>query len=231
MGGSAFGVILMVIILGVMFFIFIPLMIRHTRKQVKSSRTYMPELLRRSGLSKSSNGLFGRYKGFNTKVKMGIGYNYAKIGSQVLSGGTSTSYRGAHTASQTIHVEMTLDKDVTPIILKEKVGVLRTDEFINEKIKGQSINLPEIKELKGILKRVRVYCEDKQFAERIVNDTLLQQLLSDWYFTDVVVTGNKVYFTLDDVMTTPKFGNRLMKPDHVLQAMNITARVAELVSA
>ncbi|PLW92311.1 MAG: hypothetical protein C0592_11465 [Marinilabiliales bacterium] len=224
------GVIAMIVILALMLFVFVPLMIRRARRQRKRAKNYLPDLLARTGLKQDGNILSGTYRGFPTKVSFGVGYNYAEIGFEAMKGmaGGRADFHGRNMVWQKIYIEIDLGVDVNSIILKEKVGVLRTDQWIMDKIAGREVNLPEIKELKGMLKRVRIFSEDNALASKMASDNQLRELLSNWHYLDVAAVGNKVNFKLDDVMVTATYENRLTKPDHVIQALDIAARVAEL---
>jgi hypothetical protein len=228
------GVIAMFVIVGLLLFIFVPFMIRRARKQSKTARNYVPDLLRMSGLQQSGQSdLRGNYKGFTTLLKMGMGANYAEMTYEALKGfgGGRADFHGRNLVWQKFFIEMELPKEVSPVILKEKVGILRTDQFIMDKIAGRNIELPEAPTTSK-LKRVRIFTSDSMLAEKIASDPALQTMIDNWHFTDVRVSSNKLQFVMDDNMINPTFGpNRIAKPQFIIDGLDIAARVAQIVTS
>ena len=111
------------------------------------------------------------------------------------------------------------------------MGILRTDQFINEAIAGRKVDLPEVKPQRGSLKRVRFF-GDEQLASKMAMDAELQRLISGWHFTDVRIGGQKLQFTLDDNMVNPTFGaKRISSPGYIIQGLDIAARAAKIASS
>lgn len=226
------AVVVVLLLIGVM----VPLLIKKARKDSKKARSFIPDLIRMSGLKQSGKADFtGTYKGFPTTLTIGMGVNYAESGFEVMKGiaGGGMDFHQRNLFYQKFTIIMKLPgqnnkQNSTEFALKEKVGVLRTDQWIMDTIEGKKLELPELKDLK--FGKVRVFGKSKGLAEKISKDNALRNLLSNWHFTDVRVYDNQVVFTLDDNMVQPTFESRLQTPDYIIQALDITARVAELVS-
>lgn len=227
------GVIAAIVFLALMLFVFVPLMIRRAMRQRKRARNYIPDFLKMTGLKQDANGFSGTYKGFPVVFKMGAGYNTSKIAFEALRGigGGQADFHGRNIVFQTIHIEMKLPRPVPEIILKERIGVLRTDQYINDMIDGKSFDLPEVKELRGKLKRIRIFTENPAFARSFTDNPDLDRLLKNWHYTDIRISGDKVFFTLDDNMSQATFGSRTTKPDFPAYALEICAEAAKSASA
>ena len=115
---------------------------------------------------------------------------------------------------------------VVIFVLKEKVGVLRTDEFLNEFIKGQKVDLPELKSSGVKLKKIRFFGSDEAMVRKIAASAELQQLLSNWHYTDIRIGGDEVKLILDDNMVQATYGTRFMTPHYIIQGLDICAAVA-----
>ncbi len=221
------AVVIVILLIGVM----VPLLIKKARKDSKRARNFVPDLIRMSGLQMDNNSFYGRYRGYDTTLVFGMGTNYAEIGFEALKGfaggGMDLHQRNLFYQKFTIHIRM--QKQLPELALKEKVGVLRTDQYIMDAVAGKQIELPEQKDLR--IGKNRVFARDKAVAGKVVSSPELQNLLSDWHFLDVRVFDNNVVFTLDDNMINPTFGpRRLQTPEYIIQALDIAACVADLVS-
>ncbi|MBU0486506.1 MAG: hypothetical protein KKA07_13300 [Bacteroidetes bacterium] len=227
------GVIAVIVILALGLFVFVPFMIRKGIRARARARNFTPNLIKMSGLIPNGDVLEGDYKGFPTVLKMGVSYNYAEAASNTLGAlsGGSANYHSRSMISPKFTVEMDLPKPaVSAIIIKQKVGVLRSDQFINDMIAGKGIELPEVKNKDVRFRKARAFSHDADLAVRMANDAELQQLLHKWHYTDIRVNENKLVFTLDDVMVQATFGNRITTPDYIIQGLNIAARTAQLVT-
>jgi hypothetical protein len=114
--------------------------------------------------------------------------------------------------------------------LIEKVNILRTDQFIQDKVAGKGttllkIKIPEIKLCKG---RIQIFSEDEDYARKIVKDNEFQRLLSDWYYAYIKTDDNTITLILDDVNVLNKYKKRLQTPDYLVQALDICAKIGEL---
>jgi len=225
------GLIIFFVLIFIGMFIFIPFMIRKAMKSGAQARNFVPDLLRLTGMQLNDQTLSGVYRGFPAQVQFGLGVNMGKL---IMKGSRpSNQFRGLHgrnTFFQTLHVRLEIpgSAGMPPLGIKEKVGILRTDEFLNEVIKQTRMELPEMKIEHG-LPRVRFYGNDAAFAARFAQDPELKRLLSNWYFTDIRLGGTTVELILDDNMVMPTFGgDRMSNPGYVVQALDIASRVAEL---
>jgi len=227
------GVIAMIVIVALLLFVMVPIIIIRARKGFKTAKNYIPDLIRMSGLQPSGQSDFtGNYKGFNTLLRMGLGVNNYQIAHQTVLGmtGGKSNLHSPSIFYQKFYIEMTLPNQVPPIILKEKITFLRTDQFINDKIAGKDVDLPEIK-TNSRLKRVRFFGNDQQLAEKIASDGTLKNMMENWHYTDIRISGNTLQFSLDDNMVNPTFGPiRTSKPQFIIDGLNIAAKVAEVVS-
>lgn len=227
------GVIAMIVIVGLLLFVLVPILISRAIKGSKTARNYIPDLIRLSGLQPSGKTDFaGNYKGFTTLLRMGLGVNNYQIAHQAIHGltGGKADFHSRSMFYQKFYIEMDLHRDVPATILREKISMLRTDQFINDKIAGKDYNLPEIK-TNSRLKRVHIFGTDQQLAEKIASDPVLKSLFENWHYTDIRINGSKLQFSLDDNMVSPTFGaNRTAKPQFIIDGLDIAAKVAEVVS-
>ncbi|MFH2096258.1 MAG: hypothetical protein ABIJ16_11175 [Bacteroidota bacterium] len=229
------GVIALIVILALLLFVFVPIMISRAGKQRKTAGQYVPNLIKMTGLQPSQDNAFrGEYKSFPTVLRMGAGYNYAEVGFEALKGlsGGSMNMYGRNMVYQKFTVEMDLPVIAPDFMMKEKVGILRTDQFIMDKISGKDVNLPEIKPAGQSLKRIRFFGNDPEMVNKLCADPELRRMTDNWHYTDVRITGSKLTFTLDDNMTNPTFGpKRTASPQFIVDGVDIAARVAQIVSA
>ena len=135
---------------------------------------------------------------------------------------------GRNTYYQTLHIQMKSPGGRIPtIMLKEHAGILRTDQYIMDLIEKRNVELPAIDGLK--VGAARVYGSDEAFCRRVAADPELKALIENWHFTDLRATGDTVELVLNDNMVMPTFGSRRMaKPDFVIEALDMSARLAEL---
>ncbi|MBE7439536.1 MAG: hypothetical protein HS115_13850 [Spirochaetales bacterium] len=224
------GLIIFFVLIFIGIFIFIPFMIRKAMKSGAQARNFIPDLLRLTGMQLNDQTLSGVYRDFPATVRFGLGVNMGKL---IMKGPRpSNQFAGLHgrnTFFQTLHVQLEIPgAGLPPLGIKEKVGILRTDEFLNEIIKQTRMELPELK-IPHSLPRVRFYGTDATFATRFADDPELKRLLSDWHFTDIRIGGSSVELILDDNMVMPTFGGkRMSNPGYVVQALDIASRVAVL---
>jgi hypothetical protein len=227
------GAIIAVVLILAGVLIFVPFMIRRALKAGKQARNFIPDLLRLTGMQLNNDTLLGTYKNFQTVVNFGLGLNAGKM---IMAGpGMGNQLHAAHgrnTFYQTLHIKVQMPgSNAPPLGIKEKVGILRTDEFLNEIIQKQRMELPEMK-IDHDLKRVRFYGNDEAFARKFTHDPELKRLLSDWHYCDIRIGGNLVEFRLDDNMVQPTFGGeRLASPGYVVQALDIATRCAQLAGS
>ena len=197
----------------------------------RTARNFIPDLLRMTGMQLNGQTLSGTYAGRPASVDFGLGLNVGKV-VMATPGQRFESLEGRNTFFQTLHVKMRVPgAELPPMGIKEKVGILRTDQFLNDLIAGKKMELPEMK-LDGIrMKRARLYGQDEAFARRLGTDAELERLLSDWYYADIRIGGDAVELVLDDNMVMPTFGGkRMSSPGYVVQALDICARIAAIGS-
>lgn len=227
------GVIAMIVIVGLLLFVLVPILISRAIKGSKTARNYIPDLIRMSGLQPAGKTDFtGNYKGFTTLLRMGLGVNNYQIAHQTIHGltGGKSNLHSPSIFYQKFYIEIDLPKPVPATILREKISMLRTDQFINDKIAGKDYDLPEIK-TNSKLKRVHIFGTDQQLAEKIASDGALKNMMENWHYTDIRISGEKLQFSLDDNMVNPTFGPiRTSKPQFIIDGLNIAAKVAEVVS-
>lgn len=210
-------------------FVFVPFMIVRAVRSSRRARNFIPDLLRLTGLQLNGQRLSGSYGGQPTTVDFGLGMNVAKVAFGPGEG--LERLEGRNTFFQTLHVKMRVPgANFPPLALKEKVGLIRTDQFINDLIAGKKLELPEMPGVK--IQRARAYGQDQTFAQTLVRDAELQRLLSDWYYADIRIGGDGIELVLDDNMVMPTFGSkRMSSPGYVVQALDICARIAAIGKA
>ncbi len=219
-------------ILALLLLVFVPLMVWRAVKQSRTARNYIPDFMRMSGLQQTDKATFsGEYNGFPTTMTFGLGVNYASMAAESIGGlmGGRADFHRRNLLAQKFNIDMVLPKEVPPLVLKQKVGMLRTDQYVMDLITKKGVELPQIK-LPGIsLKRAKIFCADEGFARQVASSEELQKLLKTWHFLDVRLEGNKLKFILDDVMSQEKFGKRTAKPDHPIQALDICVAIGRAV--
>ncbi|HBS85872.1 MAG: hypothetical protein A2W91_09045 [Bacteroidetes bacterium GWF2_38_335] len=224
-----------IVVVALLLFVFVPFMIIRAGRQRRTARNYLPDLIRLSGLQVSQDNQYfqGQFKGFPTVLRMGVGYNYASAAYQTIKGlsGGRSNFHSRSMIFQKFTVEMDLPKPVNDFMIKERAGILRTDQRINDAIAGKTNDLTEIQPTAGKLKRVRLYGQDLNLANKLVQDTQLNQLIANWHYTDVRISGNKLRFTMDDSMVASTFGSRIAKPQFIVDGLDIAARVAQIASS
>lgn len=213
-----------------MMIFFVPFMIKRAMKATKQAKGFMPEFLQRTGLTQMGDCLSGTYKGFPITVKAGMGTNYAKMGMSALSG--NFNMHGRDTFFQKLNITVKVPgKNLPSLHLKDKVSVVRTDQYIQEAATGRQPKIPEVEipDDAGLKSKLRVYAENEDHAKKIVYDPEVKLLLSTWHCTNINVGGDQVALTLDDVQMLNKFGGRrLSSPEYMIQAMNICTRIAQI---
>lgn len=223
------GVVILIIFLVLGLFVFVPFMIFRAMNQAKIARNFVPDLLRKTGLNQDGNHLSGKFRGFEVDVYFGLGFNYGNL---ILSGKSGwdmvSELEGRSTFYQTLHVQMKVPgANFPPIMIKEHVGLLRTDQWLMDKFEGRNVELEEIDGIK--IRRSRFYGTDRQLAQRLASDPELIALVSNWHYTDIRAQGDVVELVLNDNMVMPTFGSRRMsRPDFVVEALNMCARLGEL---
>lgn len=209
-------------------FVFVPFMIMRARKQGKQAREYFPEFERKTGLQPNgSAGYAGQYRGFQTTMDFGMGMNYGKLIMRAPTRGLG-SLEGRNTFYQKFHIRMKVPGANFPATgIREKVGpIWRTDEWINDMISGQKLELPAL-DISHNLKSVKIHGQDRAFAEKLASDPELKRLLDTWHYADIRIGGDDVELILDDNMAPATFGARIASPDHLVQALDICATVAQ----
>ena len=223
------GVAIMAVLLAGGLFIFVPFMIRRAMRQSRDARNFVPDLLRKSGLQQNGGTLHGDYRGFPVEAHFGLGFNYGKL---VLSGASGwrmlNKLEGRNTYYQTLHIQMRVPgANMPPTMLKEHTGILRTDQWFMDLAEQRNVELPHHKDLK--IGAAQVYGNDAEFCRRISTDPSLRSLIENWHFTDLRAAGDTVELVLNDNMVMPTFGSRRMsRPDFVIEALDMCARVGEL---
>ncbi len=211
---------------------FIDFFMKINRASSGEEQNMLINALKNAGLMQTDKASFaGKYKGLPATLVFGMGVNYANMGMQAMQGLTGghmsfTKSRQPNWFFQKFVIDMNLPNEVPPLILKENVGVLRTDQFVMDFVNKKSIGLPEIKFRDISLKRTRIFSTDEMFAYKVASSRELQELLKTWYFLDVRLEGNNLKFIFDDNMVLSKFGKRLQRPDYLIQALDICAAIA-----
>ncbi|MCR9143742.1 MAG: hypothetical protein NXI24_15955 [bacterium] len=223
------GVIIMAVLMAFGLLVFVPFMIRRAMRQAKEAREFVPELLRKSGLQQDGGTLKGEYRGFPVEAHFGLGFNYGKL---ILSGESGwrmlQKMEGRNTYYQTLHVQMKVPgANIPTTMFKEHAGLLRTDQWFMDLVEKRNVELPEVDGLK--VGSARVYGTDPEFCRRAAADSELKALIENWHFTDIRAAGDTVELVLNDNMVMPTFGSRRMaRPDFVIEALDMCARLAEL---
>ena len=228
---SAIAAMVIVVLLLVFF---VPFMIRRAMKARKSSQSFIPDLIQMSGLQQTGDMFSGTYKGYPATLKFGLDVNYAEAGVNLMSGlaGGGADFHSRSLMSPKFEATFKISGGSLPsLVLKEKVGVLRTDEFLNEFIKGQKVDLPEMKLSDVKLKRIRFFGSDEAMIRKIAASAELQELLSNWHYADIRIGGDEVKLILDDNMVQATYGTRLMTPHYIVQGLDICAAVAKAATA
>jgi hypothetical protein len=217
---GAFGLIAIIILI---------IVIPRVRKKQKQAANFGPEFARRTGLQQNNGDFEGEYRGFPTRVSIRAGVNYARVGSAMMSGDAS-SMHGRQTFFQTFTVEMQIPGANFPSTeLIEPSSIIRTDQYIQDAIHNRQPTQPQLKINHGGYKRTKVYGEDEAFASYLLQDSELVRLLKDWYYANIKINGDQVLLDLHDNNILNKYGyKRLSKPDYIIQACDICARLGEL---
>ena len=215
---------------------FIDVMMKMNRASSGEEQNRMLTCLKEAGLEQDGEKSFsGTYLGFPTTLTCGLSVNTPYMAMQGLAGlatgGMSMGgHQSRHMLNQKFEIEMELPKDVPPLVLKEKVGILRTDKYITDLINKKGVELPEIKLSDIKLKRARIFGTDEAFARQIASNPELQQLLKKWHFLDARFEGNRLKFTLDDPQIQNQFGSkRAGKPDFVMESLHLCGVLAKSV--
>lgn len=233
MGEQTMYILMVAGIIGAMILIMVPLLIRKAVKSKKASNNFVPDFLNKTGLQQNGDTFEGIYKGYPIQVKTGLGVNMlkmAKAASSMMSGGSANLY-GTNTFNVTLNIRLNAPGvNFPPFMLKEKTNwALRTDQFMQEVFKGQTPNLPELKINRGGLGKIHLYGHDENLAQKIVSDTELQRLLSDWYGTNINLNEDKIAFIMDDTNALRRFGaKRMSSPNYIIQGMDICVRLAQI---
>ena len=226
------GVGIMIALLAFGLFVFVPFMVVRAIKQKRTAENFVPDLLAKTGLRQDGSKLTGEYKGFPVTAYFGLGFNYGNL---IFSGKSgwdlASELEGRSTFYQTLHIQMQVPgADLPTIMLKEHVGILRTDQWIMDRLEGRHVELPEIKGLK--IKKTRFYGSNPDFAKKLASDPELRRLISNWHFTDIRAQGDMIELVLNDNMVMPTFGSyRMSRPDFVVEALDMCVRVAEIGKA
>ena len=226
------GVYLLIVFLAGGLLVFVPLMIRRAIKQTKAAKDFIPDFIRLTGLQQSENGFQGTYKGFPVRFMAGIGLNYVNAASSFLDNSWSHGgLYGRNIVYPKFTVELKIPGAQIPAFdLIEKISILRTDQFIQNKIEKKNVELPEVA-IPGVSLcrgRIKIFTVDEQYIKKIVTDPELQRLLSDWYYAFIRVRDNTVVLILDDNNVVNKYKKRITTPHYMVQALDICARIAAL---
>ncbi len=215
---------------GLCLFVIVPLVIIKSVKRGKQSKNFNSDFIALSGLNQSTNGYAGEYKGFPVTFKSGIGMNYAGMASNMLFDSGAGMYN-----RNTVYPKFTIELkipggNIPQIDLIEKVGIMRTDQFIQDKMEGKGTNLPELKipDVKLCNGRIKIFSNNEEYAKKITTDTELQRLLSNWYYAYIKAGNDTITLIFDNNNVINKYKKRLQTPHYMVQALDICARIGTI---
>lgn len=179
-------------------------------------------LCSRTGLVAGADAFTGTYKGLEYHVKISLGMNVMDVTHMLGRPGRMGPYprlRVQALADEAGFPHTVLKQDLNPFV--------HTDQRIQDWVTGKNADLPpEAKALDKKLPRISVYTDDPGFAGRLVEDSELKRLLNDWYYAHITLQGSEIVLLLDHEHVISKYRQRLSKPDYIIQAMDIVARLA-----
>ena len=213
---------------GVIFLIAMIIGISATKSRVSEARSFGPNFCKLTGLQNLGDSFHGLYKGHLFNVRGGVG--------RPTLHGTFGHMKGSHVMKTwpVLHCKLQLPDgtEIPYTVLREKLNMLLfTDQVLDDKISQRYKDLPpELPALEHKLPRVHLYSMDEGYANRLAQDSALKYLLSNWFYTDIRISGNLIYLYLDNEHVLAKYGRRLQSPNYWVEAMDICVRIAELSS-
>ncbi len=174
-----------------------------------------------TGLTAGSDDFSGTYKDYVFNVKSEMGTDYAQ----------AIQMKGMKVYPKLTVILRAAGSSFPYTVLREEHNVLvDTNQKLNSLITGGGGPLPaELSSLKGKLPRVNgVYSEEEAFAAKVVSDQELSALLSNWFYPNIILQGDRIVLRLDHENAQKKFGERMISPTYWVEAMDICVRLADV---
>ena len=212
--------------------IIVPLVLRFTRKKQKWAADFFPQLAQKTGLRVDYDKLVGNYKGFDVSLQYKLKYNVISSYKLVAGGGSNVGGKNAQYVCLFVEAKKSGEHFPATALYATPGLLSHTSQRVQDAVTNREPQFPKLEIDGSVLRKgIDVYGTDINAAQKMISSPELQQLLSNWKYTDVRCEGDTCKLALDNNSAPSTIGlEKMYTHEFAIQALDIAVAAAAAVS-